>query len=44
MILTAAVRHILTHFDVRDDALMLKKVALDWLAMHLPESNNIYLT
>ena len=27
----------LTHFDVRDDALILKNVAFDWLAIHLPE-------
>lgn len=25
-----------THFDVKEDALMLKKVDLDWQAMHLP--------
>ena len=25
-----------THFDVREEALMLKKVALTWLATHLP--------
>lgn len=25
-----------THFDVSDDALMLKKVEFDWDAMHLP--------
>ena len=25
-----------THFDVREDALMLKKVAFTWLATHLP--------
>lgn len=29
----------LTHFDVRDEALILKKVAFDWLAIHLPEIN-----
>ena len=33
----------LTHFDVRDEALILKKVAFDWLAIHLPEIN-IYLS
>lgn len=26
-----------THLDVSDDALMLKKVDFDWLAIHLPE-------
>ena len=27
----------LTHFDVREEALILKNVALTWLAIHLPE-------
>jgi len=29
----------LTHFEVREEALMLKKVAATWLAMHLPATN-----
>ena len=28
-----------THLDVSEEALMLKKVALDWLAIHLPEDS-----
>ena len=28
----------LTHFDVSDDALILKNVAWTWLAIHLPKT------
>ncbi len=28
--------HVLTHFEVREEALILKNVAFTWLAMHLP--------
>ena len=31
------IMRILTHFEVRDDALILKNVAFDWLAIHLPK-------
>lgn len=34
---------ILTHLEVSEEALMLKKVDLDWLAIHLPENKPLYL-
>ena len=40
--------HTLTHFEVREEALMLKNVAFTWLAIHFPiyrhEANtNVYV-
>jgi len=35
---------ILTHLDVSEDALMLKNVDRDWLAIHLPTNNYLLST
>ena len=36
------IMRILTHFEVRDDALILKNVAFDWLAIHLPKKKRSF--
>ena len=43
-IVSRSLVHSLTHLDVSEDALILKKVAFTWLAMHFPATTHNTLT